>query len=334
MPRKPSVREEVRQLCKDRRTYDGSKYNDKKAFYAQKKTLESQGKSIGNKYDYAPFSSFYSPKTYEKTVTEGVYFAQWLRDQNGGHRVPVTESADKVPEYIDHLKKEGYAIGTIRKKVSYLSKVYCRDYVQEVEIPTKNSESTSMGRGPESPHYRHDSDRNRPATAFYEAIGVRKNEYRNLPKNDYYARADKCEKLYGIRPEPVKGCLSNLVPVYDAAGQVEKVVTLHAKHGKINCMPILPEDRDLVTKAFETGKFVDYYSPSDHAQTHAARREKAQRLYDSVARDLATLPRSETYHTSAKYGSRVYDRAALAYVAEALGHGRQRLYDVVHCYMR
>ena len=340
--KRESLPHEAERLCRGRMAYGdgekGAKKPLKDQFYSEKKVLEAQGKEIDNKYSHDFYKCFYREDTMSEYAAEVRHFGEWLRDQNGGRRVPLEEAADRVPEYLAYLQAHGkkngepYGPGTLKKKRAQLSKAYCRDYCKEIYLPGAGAES-EQGRGKDA-HYDRFSDRNAAATAFYQAVGVRGGEYRNLPRNDWHTRAARCEKLYGIRPEPIKGCLSNLVPVYDAAGQVEKVITLHAKHGRTNCMPILEKDRAAVTEAFKSGDFVKYWHPSDHAGTHQCRREKAQALYDSIARDVATLPRSELYCTQAKYGARVYDRAAVAYVAESLGHGKHRLFDTVHKYLR
>ena len=75
-------------------------------------------------------------------------------------------------------------------------------------------------------------------------------------------------------------------------------------------------------------------NPSDHANVHACRRQYAQDFYARIMRPLDSLSPEEKYYCRGKDAGRVYDRAAVARVAQSLGHAPGDIFDTVHNYLR
>lgn len=322
-----SIRQEIERNLKDRRAFGRSKHQDKAHDRADRMRAGDAADKMESREKYF----FYSRKTYEVYVRKAVEVCRFANAE-AGHRISFREAGQYIEKYLD-MRKEAASRGeitprTLAKERAQLSKVWMVN-LDRYEILSCHAES-DKGRGSD----RHFNPENHDLE-LYKYLGARKNEYRDLTRQEILAYKDQVYRETGIVLKPdLHGRVSNLQPIFGRDNLVCKVVICKAKHGKTNVAEILPQNREFVTKAFETGKFREYYHPSDHCNIHACRREYAQEVYRYYARDITTLRTDQLYICRGKYAGRIYDREAVARVAESLGHARNDIFDTIHNYLR
>lgn len=280
---------------------------------------------------------YYRESTFEETCAKKRDVWRFANNTEG-KRLSIEElnQSDYPERYLSHRKKlaeEGKITArTLAKERSLIQKGFQRD-MSHVEILPCTSES-DKGRGKDR-HWNWDNHTDE--WDFYASVGARKGEYRYITPGELSDSAKKTLAKYNLTAKTtLHGFISNLVPIYNAEKEVEKVIILKAKHGKCNVAEIIPQNRKLVTEAFDSGRYSGYFNPSDHCNVHAARRQYGQDLYQHIREtrpELYDLPRHEKYYTrDGKH--RQYDKIALARVSSSLGHGHDRHFNVVHNYLR
>lgn len=325
-----SLSQEVYENLKDRRAFGRSKHEDKARDRADRLRAGDAADKVESRQKYY----FYNRSTYDAYVRKAVEVFKFANAE-AGHRLTFTEVENYLEKYLDK-RKEAALRGEITPRTlaterSQISKVWQVNLDHYKILPCHAESDKGRGRdrhwNPE--HHKEQLD-------FYRAVGARKNEYRDLTRQEVLAYKDQVYRETGIVMEPdLHGRVSNLQPIISPVDNlVEKVVICKAKHGKTNVAEILPQNREMVTKAFATGKFRDYFNPSSHAGTHSCRRSYAQDVYSHFMRDLNNLRTDQLYICRGRYKGRVYDREAVARVAECLGHARNDLFDTIHNYLR
>ena len=326
-----SVKNEIKQeLLKGRLQEQRSKYQDQ---LRDKHYIETAAEDF-DKTKLLEKQYFYRKETYDDCLKTAVRFVDWVRNSGLTEgRLPIREYEKYIENYInDRIEKGEVTPRTIAKERSQLSKVWLVDTDNIQILPCKTE--SDKGRTPDK-YYDMKSENNASATEFYQMIGARKGEYHFLSSQEFNAYKDQVKEVAGVNIRYNKeGQCPNIYPIVDKeSGLIEKVVVIHAKHGKTNVSEILPENRERVTEIFRSQEYREYFYPSDHCNVHQCRRDYAQALYAHYARPIETLNRFEKY--ICKDGShRQFDREALAKVAESLGHQPNDLYDTVHNYMR
>ncbi|WP_185752183.1 hypothetical protein [Eubacterium sp. AB3007] len=274
---------------------------------------------------------FYNRGTFDACVRLGTSVYRYA-NSIAGHRLSFREVAGYLEKYLD-TRKEAALRGeitprTLARERAQLSKVWMVN-LDHYKILPCHAES-DKGRG--SDRY-FNPNNHKEQLDFYRAIGARKAEYRDLSRQEVIAYRDQVYRETGIVLKPdIHGRVSNL-QLLEKDNRLF-ICVAKAKHGKTNVAEILPQNQEMVRKAFETGKFRDYYNPSDHTNVHQCRREYAQAMYQYYARDITTLRTDQLYICRGRYAGRIYDRDAVAHVAECLGHARNDLFDTIHNYLR
>ena len=324
-----SIRQEVEKNIKERRGFGRSKHEDKIHDRADRLRAGEAADKMDSREKYY----FYNRGTYDVYVRKAVDVFKFANAE-AGHRIPFREVENYIDKYLD-MRKEAAMKGeitprTLAKERAQISKVWqvSLDYYKILPCHVESDK----GRGSDQ-HF--NPDNHREQLDFYRAIGARKAEFRDLTLQEINAYRDQVYRVTGIVLQPdLHGRVSNLQPVFGKDGLIEKVVICKAKHGKTNIAEVLPENRATVTKAFESGKFQDFYHPSSHCNVHQCRREYAQAMYQHYARDITILPTNQLYICRGRYAGRVYDREAVSIVAECLGHSKGDLFDTIHNYLR
>ena len=283
---------------------------------------------------------FFNRSTVLEYENEALRFANWAVYKAKAAGLPVpdvkgNEIKDYLVPYIEKEIKEGkYTARTIATHRCQLAKVFRVDLAAEVQIPEKWQSESNKGRSPDP---RWAPQNHKDFEDFCRMIGARKEEYIYLSNPQIKSYEAKLDETF---PRDRHGRVSNLQPIYNLAGEIEKVRILKAKHGKTNVSIILPENRtyvkDIIEDPEKLQKFLHSGSTrmSERINIHACRREYAQNLYDAYARDVDSLPTEELYLCRGQYAGRVYDRAAVNIVAPSLGHNPENMFDTVHCYLR
>ena len=326
-----SIRQEVERALKDqgRIAYGRSKHQDKLRDRADMLRAGDSADKMASRQKFY----FYNRGTYDVYVRKAVAVCKYA-NSIAGHRLSFHEVEKYLEKYLD-MRKEAALRGeitprTLAKERSQLSKVW-QVNLDHYKILPCHAES-DKGRGKD----RHWNPANhQEAISFYKMVGARKAEYRDLSLREANAYRDQVYKLTGMTPEAdLHGRISNLMPIFGKDGLIRSVIIIKAKHGKTNISTVLPQHRRELTEIFKTGKYRDYFNPSDHFNVHQTRREKSQEMYRHYARDITSLPASELYICRGRYRGRIYDRQAVAIVAESLGHSRRDLFDTIHNYLR
>lgn len=326
-----SFKQEIKnELLKGRLQEQRSKYDDQRQ---DREYMRSAGEDF-DKTKLLEKHYFYRRDTYEACLKTACKFVAWVRDSGlTERRLPIREYDKFIVTYIEARIASGEVTArTIAKERSHLSKVW-EVNTDHIRIPAIRTES-EKGRTPDR-YYNMSNEKHAEATAFYTMIGARKGEYHFLTSEEFRDYKDQVKDVAGIDIRYNReGQCPNIYPVRNEnTGLIDRVVVVHAKHGKTNISEILPEHQREVTRIFESKEYRDFFYPSDHCNVHQCRRDYAQALYAHYARPIEELRREEKY--ICKDGSfRQFDREALAKVAVSLGHQPNDLFDTVHNYMR
>lgn len=332
MSKKIKPEAEVRQNLASRRAYGRSKAADKAADRERANALSIQGKDF-NKAESLVKQHFYTRATYEKCVSEGARFLKWVRATEG-RRVSFAEAKNFVIPYLETRRELVYSgrlsAGYLMTERAQLSKVYQVD-LDKFECPPRTA--AEKGRQPET--LRNWSELHPDAARFYESVGLRDFEYKFLALDEAQIYASKCLSATGYRlqRDEVGRCSNLQVAERDENGLVKSVVIAHGKHGKSRVSEIIPANRSYVTDMMDSGAYSQFFAPTSHVPTQAARRVYAQQLYAYHARPIDELQREEIYCCRDGSG-RVFDRAALEKVSVSLGHSEGRYTTVINNYMR
>ena len=334
---KKSLKKELTASLMPRLARERSTHADKQRDHAEYERLKEAGLPT-NKMDSLTKRYFYSESTLREYAKRGALAWAYI-NKCEGHRVPLSEVPSKLSLYLDERKRQAIAgqisPRTLAKERAQLSKVFNVN-LDGYKILPCTSES-DKGRGKDA-HW--NPQNHRDAIEFWTMCGARKAEYHNLNKGEiahYEKQFRACLKEHKLKERPLyrdmHGRVPNIQPIRDRSGQVGAVIICHAKHGKTNYSVIHPDDRERLTEIFDSGDYQRYFYPSDHANIHACRRAYAQKLYEAKARPIERLDEKQLYRT--RDGTqRVYDREAVAFVAENLGHTKGDLYDTIHNYLR
>ena len=283
MARKPTIKQELRTLVDGRMGMGRSKHEDKQA---DKAYIEAAGAAF-DKTQLLEKRYFYTYTTLENCFATSRNFVNWVTnstDLTSGKRLDdIRDYAKFIPVYVEHLIEQGaHTPRTVAKVRSQLGKMWLID-TDGIKIPRCKSESMK-GRSPDT-HYNMASEKHAEATRFYECVGARKAEYHMLSQSEFNKYAPQVEREYGVQiRQNSAGMCPNVYPLLGEDGLVNRVIVIHAKHGKSNLSEILPENRQFVTDIYKGRntdgytRFVDFCHPSDHCNIHSCRRTYAQTL--------------------------------------------------------
>lgn len=331
MAKRQTFKQEIKQeLLKGRLQEQRSKHADQ---LQDKEYIASAGENF-DKTQLLEKQYFYRKSTYDDCLKTALRFCDWVKAEAlTGKRLPISDYAQYIEKYINARIDAGeVSPRTIAKERSQLGKVWLVD-TDGIKIPACKTES-DKGRTPDKYYNMHSED-HAEATAFYQAVGARKAEYHFLSPAEFEGYKEQVKAVSGVSIRYNRdGQCPNIYPVMNNdTGLIDKVIVIHAKHGKTNISEILPENQERITKIFKSQEYRNYFYPSDHCNVHQCRRDYARALYDHYARPIESLSRNEIY--ACKDGSRrQFDKEALSIVAQSLGHRPNDLFDTVHNYLR
>ena len=343
MAKRKSLKQEIYDEIKDRIGFGRSKFDDKKSdrdyIQSLKDNSDDEIVTIDPK-NLKEKKYFYTKSTINEVQAEMTRFVRWVR-QRENRRVPIASCENYIDEYLDMKRRDAefgkISMKTVKKERTQLCKFY---RLNGEDYPLPRCSSNSMkGRVLDDPKWV--PEEHSEQIKFWSACGVRKGELRYLTLKEVDKLLKKnsnneefCKNLKKSANE--NGQISNLQLVHGRmknGSEAYFVKTLIAKHGKTNYNIVSKSNEDYLKNIFDNKKFDEYYNPPDHANVHACRRFYAQNLYKEVARNPYDLLPEERYITR-DGTNRVFDREALSFVGENLGHGSGRLFDVVHSYLR
>lgn len=236
--------------------------------------------------------SFSTFKTYKQ---QSYYFADYIKATHPEAKT-LAAARQYVGEWLQMQIARDLSPYTIRTAASALAKVYgCTTDDFGVKLPARSRANITRSRGRAVRDKGFNEARNADLCEFLRSTGLRRAEATAL-RGSWLRITEEGVFIDLTHTKATKGGRPRLVPVH---GDVALVVKMCEAAG---------ED-----KVFPGGI-------NSHCDVHGYRAEFCARAYTSKARDVKTLPRSERYHC--RGCSAVYDRAALKYASECLGHSR------------
>lgn len=262
---------------------------DKQKAYGQSKHIDKMfngGKPAPDK--------IYSHKTMENYKGITARFATWAEKTHGCKTLAQAEQY--AGEWIGTQMDNGLKPATIHQYTAAVAKVYQKPMKDvQATIPSRPRSDTTQYRGKKwVGHF--SPEKHSDLVDFYKDTGLRRHEIAALRPSDVTRLTDGRAQ----------------VTVRQGKGGKKRVVT--ALSGR---------PADIAEKAAAAGRGKVFDHIPKYAPIHEeGRQHYAQTLYDSLARDVSTLPRSERYHCRGDKAGTVYDRAAMKVVTEQLGHSR------------
>lgn len=240
-------------------------------------------------------SSVFSFSTFKTYKQQSYYFADYVREHH-----PEAKTLDAARQYVGEWLQMQIARElspyTIRTAASALAKVYgCTTADFGVKLPARSRANITRSRRRVVRDEGFSEARNADLVEFLRSTGLRRAEATAL-RGSWLVKTEDGVFIDLTRTKATKGGRPRLVPVIGDVALVVKMCEM-AGEGKV---------------------FAD--GINSHCDVHSYRAQYCARAYSAKARDVKTLPRSERYHC--RGCSAVYDRAALKYASECLGHSR------------
>lgn len=239
----------------------------------------------------------YSTRTYQTYRQQGKQFAIFAKSRGCKN---LDQAREIVPDYLQSLidaEKSGYSI---RTAASAIGKVYGVDYNSfGVEMPERRRNEITNNRGNSKAVERgHVSEETAEKYgSVLRCIGLRRSEALLARGNDLI---EKNGKFYIHIPRG-KGGKERTAIIQGTAAEIEAVRQKFQKAGKGHVWPAgIPKD----------------------VPVHRFRSQYAERVYRACARPVEVLKGHDRYICRNDLKGLVYDRTALAYVSQQLGHSR------------
>lgn len=225
--------------------------------------------------------------TYKRMVGD---FAHYCEER--GVKRPANAKA-LANDYIQSLKDKGASPWTQQSVRSAIHKLYGEAFIT-TQCDAKRRECITRSRL-DTAQARHFSEKNNAELiSFCKHTGLRRSELERLD--------------------------STTNKVVERHGQAF-ITNIKGKGGKVRDVPILNNDQAVIDKINNADGIV-WGRVHSNANIHGYRGDYAQALYDSLARDVQSLPKSEVYHCQGDKRGDWYDKQAMREVSNALGHNR------------
>lgn len=247
-------------------------------------------------------TKIYSKKTYDSYVLHCTNFMRWARQNY--HRLNTLEDAlPYTQEYLQGRIDAGISAWTIQAERSALAKLYgVPGETLHDNLPEKRRRDITNNRG-EKVHDKHVNLQNYPELVLIATCtGLRRSELARIRGNDL---------------------------VIDRHGNASLSVTAGTKGGKTRTALICATDAELerIQSIFASAgsQKVILHIPRN-LNTHALRREYANKMYTAEARDISRIPnKADRYHCRGDKAGTVYDRQALFKISKSMGHNRENV---------
>lgn len=243
------------------------------------------------KADGSASGRIYSINTMRQYKRVGDKFADFVKRQNPNiKRVP--QCKKYVDAFIQEAIDQGLSPWTQQSYRSALTKLFGEDLCS-IKIEKKERSKIKRSRF-DVPNARHFSEKNNSELInFCRHTGLRRSE------------------------------LERLTPEQMTVINGDYYLTVKGKGGKIRNARILNNDRATIDRIRNTplGEPV-WGSVHSAANIHGYRGDYAKALYESVARDVATLPSREVYFCRKDLVGKSFDKKAMRLVSQSMGHNR------------
>ena len=244
----------------------------------------------------------YSYSTMVNYQDAAVRFVTWAR---ATHSCKTLEAAQQhTGAYLQHRMDQGASAWTVRRDAAALAKLYQTKTTDlGAQLPTRHRGDVTQHRGNKSAgHF--SPDRHKDLVDLCKATGLRRHE------------------VAALRPSDVTRDSQGRVLVHVRQGKGGKSRDVVALNGR-------PYEIARAAQAAGRNSVIEHIPK--YAPIHEYRAGFAQKMYDQIARDTTTLPRSEVYCCRSDRARVHYDKVAMGAVSSALGHSRL---DVVTSYLK
>lgn len=234
----------------------------------------------------------YSWETYRSYMKHCNYFTDYCKEQYGVKTLE--QCRPYVDEWLQKRSEQGMSAYTQKLEASAIAKMYGCSTKDFIKTDTRHRADISRSRG-EKVRDVHFSERNhKELVDFCKSTGLRRSELKALTgdkliqkEGQYYIVVDKGSKGGRYREAPVVGNVQAVVERMENVG---------------------------------TGKVFDKIP--NGADIHSYRADYCTTVYNSYARDVKTLDRSDVYCCRGDLKGTWYDKQAMREASEALGHSR------------
>ena len=244
----------------------------------------------------------YATRTYETYREQGKYFAAYAK-QKGCKTL--AEAKEIVPEYLQMLIDAGKSGFSVRTAASAIGKVYGVTYgAFGVEMPERKRSEITNNRGQSKMLAHYNAETVEKYASILRCIGLRRSEALLARGADLMQEDGK----YYIWVPRGKGGKYRKAVIQGTDEEIKAVVQLF---------------EEARARAEKGGDGLVWPSGIPrNLPVHRYRAEYAERVYKSVARPVEGLQREEKYICRGDLAGMVYDRAALKYASQQLGHNR------------
>lgn len=246
----------------------------------------------------------YSTRTYETYREQGRYFAAYAKQK--GYKT-LDEAKEVIAEYLQMLIDNGKSGFSVRTAASAIGKIYGVNYgAFGVEMPNRKRSEITNNRGNskmiESGHF--SATTIEKYASILRCIGLRRSEALRARGADLMQENGK----YFIWVPRGKGGKYRKAVIQGTDEEIKAVIKLF---------------EDARERAEKGGDGLVWPSGIPrNLPVHRFRAEYAERVYKSVARPVEALQGHDRYCCRGDLAGVVYDRAALKYASEQLGHNR------------
>jgi integrase len=268
--------------------------------YQIQKELESQMRIGDSRYDAKIVEKTNFPQgifsygTFATYLKQGCHFGKWVKEIHNCNTL--VKARPFVEEYLRLGIEKGHSAYTLSTRRAALCKIYhCTASDIDIQLPERKRSDIKRSRGDAVRDKDFSVVNNAQIISFCRGTGLRAHELAKLTAENVVTRRGK---LY---LENVRG-----------------------KGGKIRSVEVLKPYYSAVLDAVE-GKHTEelLFKVPSHMDTHGYRREYAQALYNSIARPINTITvRKELYFCRGDRRGITYDKVAMKYVSNQLGHNR------------
>lgn len=262
------------------------------AFGQSKHEAKRSGTAVSSVFSFSTF------KTYKQ---QSYYFADYVREYHPDAKT-LTDARQYVGEWLQSQIARNLSPYTLRTAASAMAKIYgCKTSDFGVVLPARSRANITRSRGRVKRDKGFSEAQNADLCAFLRSTGLRR------------AEITACRGSWlRVIEDPESGSRQVFIDLTQ---------TKATKGGRPRIVPVLGDVDVVVRLCMEAGEGKVFPGGiNSHCDVHSYRAEYCVRAYNSKARDVKTLERSERYHCRGR--SAVYDRAALKYASQCLGHER------------
>ncbi len=291
-----SLNYQINQRMKEMERFGESRYEAKKDY---KSNIEDnkQGKTVG----------IHSYKTFETYKSSCKQFVNWAKENNKGIRNIEDVKAEHIKEYIKYREEDGKSAYTYSKDLSALNKVFGTDVTKkDCDVANRSYHDIANNRELKEHHNHINYDNYKQEITVLQSTGMRRENIEKVSANSFNYDSNgypvsirlQDERAYGgINMEEKNGRPREAEIPYSMREELREVIE--------NKLEENGGDRD---KAF-------FDHVPDRLGCHRFRQEYAETMYKQYL---------EEHGEGEKW--RGYDRDAMLYASNNLGHNRE---DVV-----